>query len=452
MTKGVYDDKMKNRRLVACEYLTAGFCPLNCAYCYIPKSSMMKDMHEEIREQILSGEYIDRIYKLYGEDLEYIGYWGTEPYLTLNDLSVNLKEFVDRFPKLKEIGFSTSMMLSPEILIDYVKALVECEREIKLRVQISLDGPDWISDVNRVGGAVKTIISNIKKTVEILNDMDLEPIIVEFRWKPTHDINNIKSFVEDKTLVSKYFDFFRDVTKRFESWIKNDRIKLLTGYGPTLAVPGKYTSSDGKIFAEYLKAIHEEGYSTTYSGRLKRIIDYEGDLHKRSQFSCSGGDSNLGFDNMVHICHRTFYYNNKEYIESILEQSEIENWDISLFKKGTIEHINKYFIVDPNDEYELNRFLYVMRGYHDFWKFQMGYVNAMLVELARSGQADEIYLHNSELRELLALFVNISLSCPMENLLNTGSIHLQVVSLLRLFSNGAFQEIVKNVKENLDDE
>ena len=73
----------------------------------------------------------------------------------------------------------------------------------------------------------------------------------------------------------------------------------------------------------------------------------------------------------------------------------------------------------------------------------------MLIELALAGQADPIYLESEIMRELFALFINVSISCPMENLLNTGSVHLQVVSLLRLFANGAFQEILKEVRGKL---
>jgi len=79
----------------------------------------------------------------------------------------------------------------------------------------------------------------------------------------------------------------------------------------------------------------------------------------------------------------------------------------------------------------------------DFWEFQLSYVKAMMTELALVGQAD--YIESDELMELFALFVNSCLSCPMEKLLNTGSIHLQVISLLRMFGNGAFKEILKSL-------
>ena len=70
-------------------------------------------------------------------------------------------------------------------------------------------------------------------------------------------------------------------------------------YRPTLVVPGKYTSSDGKLFAEYVKTIHNHGERTVYTFRIDRVFKYWYDLYKRRMFSCSGGDSNLGLDSKL---------------------------------------------------------------------------------------------------------------------------------------------------------
>ncbi|GAI99331.1 unnamed protein product [marine sediment metagenome] len=64
------------------------------------------------------------------------------------------------------------------------------------------------------------------------------------------------------------------------------------------------------------------------------------------------------------------------------------------------------------------------------------------MELALAGQAGHQYLENGELSTLFALFVTTGLSCPIENILNTGSIHLTPLSLLRMFGNGGFRELL----------
>jgi len=164
-------------------------------------------------------------------------------------------------------------------------------------------------------------------------------------------------------------------------------------------------------------------------------------------FTCSGGDSNLGIGREVHICHRTFYLNDDAYIKSILK-TDMDNWDISHFEEKTIEMIKKYYIVPTADKDELNRFFYVMRGHHDFWRLTVSYVCGMMKELAMTGQVDPTYLTDDGLLELFSLFIAVGMDCPMENLLNTGSINIAPLSLLRLWGNGAFQEIIAKVKEN----
>ena len=167
-------------------------------------------------------------------------------------------------------------------------------------------------------------------------------------------------------------------------------------------------------------------------------------------FTCSGGDSNIGFDGEhIHICHRSFYLDRDEYVESVLEMPEYQNWDVSHFKRGSIKNIQKYYIVEPEDEMNLARFQYVMRGYHDFWKMKLASTYAMIKELALAGQASKIYLENDKMAEMLALFINTALSCPMENLLNTGSIHIPPISLIRLFGNGAFEIIIDEARKNV---
>lgn len=406
----------------------------------------MQEMHKDIEEWLQSGKFMDTLETVYGNELQFLGFWGTEPTLTLPLIQDKMDEVMTRFPKLRDISFSTSMMTDPKILADWVESNIG--RELKLGIQISLDGPKWITDNNRIPGASEMIPKNFKTLLEMINDLDLRSLQVEFKWKATHGMAVFRGFADDPEKIKEYEDYFRGLNNMFNETNKKKTVILRYGsYVPTIVVPGKYTSEDGKIFAKYIKAVHKGGGHTTYSARLDRLYEFENELYKKRMFSCSGGDSNAGFDDEIHICHRTFYLNNDKYVDAIIKGSDMENWDVSLFRRGTIEHIRKFFIVDPNNEKQLTRWKYTMRGYHDYWTFQLQHVHAMMIELARIGQVDPIYEKDAELRDLFSIFCNTGLSCPMENLLNTGSIHLSVVSLLRLFGNGAFQEIIREYGE-----
>lgn len=434
---------MSQEILRAGEILTTGWCPLKCTYCYIPKTEAMHKVHEEIEADLRSGKYLQRLKQLYGENLTHIGFWGTEPTLTLPLIEEYIPEILVTFPKLEHIGFSTSLMAFPERILHLIRILLG--RKLTLKVQISLDGPPFITDINRMKGAGKKIPENFVELINGINPLPLGDLKIDFSWKATHSIENIRMFICEPKKIDEYFTYFDGLNRFFKKRNKQKNVTLQESQVPTLVVPGKYTSDDGKAFAEYLREFAKRGKASAYTPRLKRLFDYPEELHKRRVFTCSGGDSNMGIGKSTHICHRTFFYDKDEYVESVLE-TDIENWDVSLFKRRTIEHIRKNYIV--KGEPELTRFKYVMRGYHDFWKMQLEYVKAMIVELARAGQVDPYYLENRELRDLFALFTNAGLSCPMENLLNTGTIHFQLISLLRMFGNGAFQEIVKSVRLN----
>lgn len=434
----------------ACEIVTTGWCPFNCAYCYIPKTDYMKKLHEKIVEDLESGEFFDRLEQVFGNKLQFLGFWGTEPTLTLPLLGEKLDELFKRQPEIKDIGFSTGLMTDPQILVDF--ALKLAPRPLKFGVQISVDGPPFITDTNREVGIADSIPQKLAWLVKELNKHDFGETKIEFRWKATHSPDNMKQFVDNPDLLDDYHEYFYNLNDIFKNLNKNENVSLRGGtFVPTLMVPGKYTSEDGKLFTKYLKIFNEKEYSTTYTHRLLRVFDNEKYLKNRHQFSCSGGDSNFGMSRNLHMCHRTFYYDEPEYLEAVMTQNELDNWDVSLFKKGSIDNIKKNFIIDLDDQDELTRFEYTMRGYHDFWQLQLGYVYAMVKELALAGQADPIYLEDDDLATLFAVFINVATSCPMENVLNTGSIHLQVISLIRLFSNGAFQYIFEQTKEMIKD-
>ncbi|MHA1286145.1 MAG: hypothetical protein ACTSPB_01955 [Candidatus Thorarchaeota archaeon] len=395
--------------------------------------------------RLKTGEFISSLFTIYGEDLETLGLWGAEPTLTLRYIEPHLSNLFSRFPKLKVISFSTNLMTPPELLLDFIKALSK-QRKCKLKVQISLDGPDFITDVNRVKGASKKIPEHFNQLILGLNPLELNQLEVEFKIKATLTISNVRLFNESVDRIKQYFDYFEDIEKDFRQLNGNDKVRFTNSCSPTMCVPGRYTSEDGKEFALFLKNLRKLGYKSTYSHRLDRLFKFQGELFTKPQmFTCSGGRSNagLGIKNDLHICHRTFFLNHGQYLQSILSQDKMKNWDVSLFEQGKIGLVNDRFIVDSKSKDEKIRWQYVMRNYHDFTRFKDGYVIAMLKELALCGQADEVYLKDNNLCMMFAVFMNSVNSCPMENLLNTGCIYFTPVSLLRLWANGAFQELLR---------
>jgi len=410
----------------------------------------MKLLNEKILKKLGQDSWLDSLESVYGKNLTHFGLWGAEPTLTLG--KVSFEKLLERFPSLKEISFSTNLMTNPEILVEAVRRLNEaCSKEVLFKPQISLDGPAYITDVNRMTGAAKKIPENLHLLVAGLNKIKLQKVRIEIRMKSTLTMKNIELLNAEPKRIKEYFDYFGQIEKDFQETNKNERIKFINSCPPTLCVPGKYTSRDGRTLARFFRLLRKGRHPNTYLGRFQRILKFRNEVSvKPSMFTCSGGDSNLGLGikNDMHLCHRSFFFNYPEYIESILSQNNMDNWDVSLFKEDRINLINDRFIVDTRDENEKARFFYVMRNYHDFWRLRISYVVAMLKELALAGQASKCYL-DEKLATLFAIFVNTGLSCPMENILNTGCIYFTPISLLRLFANGAFEELLRTREDEL---
>lgn len=428
-------------RFEAAELLTTGQCPLSCKYCYIPKVPAMQAVHADIIKGLEDGSFLSNLKKIVGDNLAFLSFWGTEPALTLPVLKTKLDDIERMFPKVKNISFSTSMVM-PEPIVDFAKELEK--RGIKLDVQVSIDGPKFIIDKNRFPGASEKIPASILKFIQ---DMQKTNVQVDIYWKPTLTMDNIQSMNERPEEIDEYIGFFRDLEAKIREINTSSNVHMREGgYIPTLAVPGKYSSDDGKIFTEYLRKLHAKGYESAYTSRLKRIINFTDELgEKRKMFTCSGGDSNVGVGDSLHICHRTFYLNDPRYVQSVLEMRDMENWDISIFNQGMIDHLRAWYMPSVDDEMKLQNFDYILRGYHDFWEMKLSTIEVMTKELALAGQADPLFLENKDYMSLFSLFMASAHSCPMEAVLNTGSLQLTPVSMIRMFGNGAFRELIKTV-------
>ncbi|GAJ00397.1 unnamed protein product, partial [marine sediment metagenome] len=201
---------------------------------------------------------------------------------------------------------------------------------IKLKIQVSLDGPSFITDKNRFQGAAEKVPQNLFALVSAIQDQQTK---VEFHWKATLTTQNIKEMNDDSSKIDEYHQYFESLNKRFDEVNRSNNLSLLKGsYTPTLMVPGNYTSGDGRDFAQFLMNLRRKGYKTAYSFRLGKLLDFWDELGiKKSMFTCSAGDSNSGMGNNFHICHRSFYLDESKYVDSVLRQ-DAENWDVSHFK------------------------------------------------------------------------------------------------------------------------
>jgi len=458
--------EFKNKNIFAAGIFSSAACQLKCKYCYIYKGDLMGDLQKKIKVKLRGKTFINDLEKVYGKNLKHLALWGAEPTLTLKEIEKALPDLLKRFPKLKEIFISTNLMTSPKIILSFIRTLAKATRKVRFSIQISLDGPAFITDVNRIKGAAKKIPENFFYLIKELNKINLKNTEIVFSFKPTLTLDNIKMLNRNVPRLKKYFDYFDLIFQRYRELNKNEHVHIFYFCTPTVAIPGRYTSRDGKSLALFFKNLrilarknkekhywkYINGSLNCYTYRFNRsIADLNESLVKLSMFTCSGGKNNfaLGINKDLHICHRTFYLNEKKYIDNLLSQKDIKNWDGNLLrnKKPNMDLINKNYIADITNKDNCIKTMYVLRNYHDFTKLKIFYTIAFLKELALAGQCGKEYLRNNNLATLFAIFINSCLACQSENLLNVGVIHFIPASLIRLFANGAFKEILRDYKE-----
>ena len=112
--------KVKNQRRTAVEIFSSALCSLNCKYCYIPKTDSMRKLQKDVVKKLENKTFIQDLEKFYGKNLEYLGLWGAEPTLTLDLISKAVPNLMEKFPKLKNISFSTSLMTNPDIILSFI--------------------------------------------------------------------------------------------------------------------------------------------------------------------------------------------------------------------------------------------------------------------------------------------------------------------------------------------
>ena len=469
-------------RAVAAEELTSAYCNMSCEYCYIPKVTGMANMHSEVVEYLKEPEkYIKLLKDTYGDILEHLAFWGTEPTLILQYMIPAIPRYMEEFPVLNEFSFSTNFMSHSHRVLEFIEAVNEIGKglaasgdqrfdkknrrfennfhKINIKVQISLDGPHEITDVSRKAGATDHIIKNFKEYLEFLANTDLEYVTITSNFKPTIAIEHIRNMAADVNKLDTYFKFFNDLFGEYVDRIDKLQGKLQMGLpsSGTLMVPGKYTSEDGKMFAFYIDKVIEftkhlsksprykyyNGLLSEYSLRFENFMrgQVEGSPTSRT---CSGGDSNYAIDTskQVHICHRSFYMNDQRYLDAIKAENDVNNWDVSLFEDGKIDNIRKNYIVDIENDYERTRFLTVMRGFHDFSEFREAQIYSQVIWLSKTKQANPRYEHDHTFAQLFAKYMVYVFGCSIENALNTTSIHLTPLSMIRMFGNGAFEKLL----------
>lgn len=437
---------------VAAELFSCSWCNLDCVYCYIPKGNQtIKDKHKKIIEEIKEvTPVIDRFKKLYGDSIKVISHWGSEPSLTIKYFDKFYERALEEFPKLNRVSMSSNFLSNTDDLVNFINNFPK-ERKFSFDIQLSLDGPPWITDKNRRGGSTQKIVENMVKFVDGIDTVHK----VETHFKPTVSREDYPKLLEGNNALN-YYAFFDHVLMELMVANRENKVNIKRGCDPTVICPDAYTQQDGinfNMLYEKTQKIRKENKfkyvipDSNYWHAFRRLMLIHDEFYtKHKMFTCSAGDSQFGISEYLHPCHDTFYLPYPSIQDDMLRDTDriCSKQEDNSIKTGKIDSTVKWLTLPVSEitEKDLIRYIYTLRGFHDFPKHKMNSGVGIIKEMAHCGQVSECY-KNDEMAALLSMFALTRHSCPTGNAQENGSINVGTHTYYRLFGNGLVENFVR---------
>ena len=207
-------------------------CNLQCKYCIEKKSNKAWSISHPQDYSI----YIDKLLELNiknKETLEAIELLGGEPLLGMLDFINFLPQFIETFPNLHEIRFSTNGTF--EQTSDLIKMLTRIiaentDRQFDIKIQLSVDGPKELNDNNRGTGTTEALLKNMVY-YSIFNNVHLKVNTNStfyrqnlFSFISYEDVENWFNFFLNNFPENVQFGLFRPAKEVF--WNKDDGIRF----------------------------------------------------------------------------------------------------------------------------------------------------------------------------------------------------------------------------------
>jgi len=444
---------------VSVEVPSSSTCNLDCKYCYIPKSKYLSEIDKKWGSILKKGIYKEILSELYGFDkLSSFSLWGGEPSLGFKNFK-DINDYRKYFVKLDSFSTSTNLTTYMQI-VGLINELEKLGKKYQFNIQISIDGPDVIQIENRGCSSGKLLNKNLLDFIEKISHIKYGNISIYN--KSTNTIENFKNFINDTNLLREYYYFFKNLEEKFKEKSSNTIfINLISS--PTLGLPGRYSTEDGKIYSDFLnidKKIQEEVYHTYNNVYLHRLIDLRKKVslinisYYNDTFMCSAGVAQRAIDmeGRNNLCHGGWWFNYPGYTKEIFESGEFVDWKegsriLDLKDENWLSRLSKIVSSSYRDTLNETRVNYLIRSKASLHAQSMASAYAMVVLLSQVGQISKIYSKDLEMAKLLSAFIVIENNCWFNNKIETNSLTMPSLSIFKIFGNGVFEFLIEVLKE-----
>lgn len=445
----------KEQRTICVLYITAT-CNLKCKYCYIDKSPVLSKIDHLLEESFKGDYYFNFMKDMFDQSkLTELEFWGGEPSYGLKRAIPTVKKAIEYFPNLTH--FMMSSNLTTETCVDDLFNFWSIfknypYRKFHFTLQLSIDGPTYINDFNRGEKTTELFTKNFAKLVYKLNNFlkDTPNLSIEACFKETLD-NYAISQLQTKESIIHYYQFLDEYQKIVDKFLGDcNNFKMHTGV-PNTATPSPHTSKDGELFYNFCRLINEiteENKTKHYFYSYQNIMPFtRGALNDSNSLchgclTCGTGSIILGLlpNRLISGCHNGF-------VELLTEYKQHQNVDSDQIDKifFTYNNANQNNIIFTEDQYKI--YERQVNAFCPESNFQISELSTVIRQVALAGQIDEKYKDIEEAIKGAHFIQSVTASCLRDNLQVTGSKYLFQLGYIRLFLNGAKEEIQKNAEK-----
>lgn len=450
---------MNNIQRNTAVFYTCGTCNLQCKYCGIHKSPVLKEIDSLLEESFKGDYYFNRVKEYFPRKdmLTSFETWGGEPFYHIERLFPLLNKLIEHYPYLKN-GFSSTNFSYPSWCEKFFSLMevfgTHKYRNFNYKLQLSVDGPEKINDRGRGQGVTKKCLNNFNNLVHFLSEGRLpKNITLEIVIKGTLD--NISIYeLNQKEKIIEYYTFFEDnfIEPIYNLNLPNVHINLGI---PNTAVPSPTTKKDGERFAILVKncrEIEKENEQKNIFKFYKTITPFgmfsfdNKTTYKYGYNNCGTGSAVIGFlpNNMVSTCHEGF----TQIVEKYTQLAASDNRELSSITFD--KFLNEQAVSMCNNDEKYCQHCQKMQMFNNGnSSARLISDTALIMSLALSNQIDEKYLDEKEALEAAIFMQTCSPYCIKDNYNKTGSYILQPVGMFKLLLNGA-REYIENKGEKND--
>lgn len=433
-------------------------CNLKCRYCFIDKNPALLQIDALLDESFKGDYYFEFAKKVFPDPMQLheIQIWGGEPTLEIERTFHTIRKLIEYYPRLDAFMMSTNATMDDWIDKLYSLFDVICEHEDRkflFNLQLSIDGPTPINDLNRGTGVTEKFTKNFIKLVTTIDGyLDKHPNLeINAHFKPTLDNSSIE-WLQTKERVLDYYKFFNHYMQ-IAGRVFSERFSFAQAV-PNTAVPSPHTKEDGIRFANlcrFTREIEKENSEnrilshytniTPYADVLSGVNADTKDINYCNSGACGSGKCVLGLlpGNTISGCHNGFTQlleDYKKYCAQHTANDENITIDESLFSSNTIQN-DMVFPLSHLKDYEEQ----VEEFYDPEAKCQVNNVIMEIIFLARTGLIDEKYTRKEEAIRGAKFILSHTSYCMRDNLGTTGCKAIIPTGLIKLLLNGAIDII-----------